>query len=445
MAQPVLMPKFGQTVEEATIVRWRTREGERVGKGDVLFEIETDKAVLEVESFFEGTLLKVIVGDGCTVPVSSVVAFVGEPGEALPDAPGPAAAPRSVSVPKLERAEVSQRAVSGPAGPPQATTTPVPSSAAEPARQKISPRARRLLARSVVSGSNIEGTGSGGRVVERDVLAYLEEQGYGKLRVSPAAKALAAKEGLDLLRVRGSGEGGRILMVDVRNAVLEKPRKMSKMRQVIARRLTESFAGTPHFYVTVSVDMTDLLAYRQELKNMGRSYKVTDFILESVILALKEFAPLNSVAAGDGVCWRSKVQLGLAVSVEDGLVVPVIRDAEDLALSELSETAAALAARARAGKLLPDEMTGSTFTVSNMGMLDIDEFSAIINPGESGILAVASTVPTPVVREGKVVVRSIMKITLSVDHRVVDGATGAAFANAVKKKLEDVELWKRLT
>jgi pyruvate dehydrogenase E2 component (dihydrolipoamide acetyltransferase) len=296
-----------------------------------------------------------------------------------------------------------------------------------------------------IDPSRITGSGPGGRILERDVTAWLEANRYDEIRITPAAKRLAAQAKVDLLTVRGTGVGRRIMIHDIQRALAARPRKMNKMRQTIARRLTESFTTTPHFYATTSVDLTDLLAWRQELKNQGEAYKVTDFILEAVVLALQEFPLLNSVAEGNTIRWRENVDLGLAVGLDDGLVVPVIWSAETLSLRELAQTAAALAAKARAGKLLPDEMSGSSFTVSNMGMLDVENFSAIINPGESGILAVASALATPVVRNGKIVVRSMMKITASVDHRIVDGAVAARFINAVKAKLEDLELWRSLT
>jgi pyruvate dehydrogenase E2 component (dihydrolipoamide acetyltransferase) len=209
--------------------------------------------------------------------------------------------------------------------------------------------------------------------------------------------------------------------------------------------LTKSFTTTPHFYVTVPVDMTGLIALRAQLKGQGKPYKVTDFILEAVTLALVEFPQVNGWTDGENVVRRSKVQLGLAVSVEQGLVVPVIRDAEELTLEELGARAQDLAGKARAGKLGPDELTGSTFTVSNMGMMDVENFGAIINPGEAAILAVASTLSVPAVKDGQIAIRSIMKMTLSADHRIVDGALAACFINAIKAKLEDMELWKRLT
>jgi pyruvate dehydrogenase E2 component (dihydrolipoamide acetyltransferase) len=232
---------------------------------------------------------------------------------------------------------------------------------------------------------------------------------------------------------------------DVETALRERPRPMSRMRQIIAQRLTQSVLTSPHFFVTVAIDMTGLLSYRKELKARGLEFTVTDFVLEAVILALQEFPIVNSVTDGKSARWNSAVHLGLATSIDEGLVVPVIRNAADLGLRELHDTAAGLAKKAREGKLLPDEMTGSTFTVSNMGMLGVENFTAIINPGEGAILAVASTLETAAVREGKVVPRSIMKITLSADHRLVDGAVAARFVNAIKIKLEDVELWKSLT
>jgi pyruvate dehydrogenase E2 component (dihydrolipoamide acetyltransferase) len=201
----------------------------------------------------------------------------------------------------------------------------------------------------------------------------------------------------------------------------------------------------PHFFVTVSVDMTDLVGYRSQLKAAGAPYTATDFIAAAAVLALKEFPEVNSSTDGKTVRWHSQVHLGLAVSLEQGLVVPVLRRADELSLAEINAGSKALADKARAGKLAPDEMTGSTFTISNMGMLNVENFTAIINTGEAAILAVASTLPQPVVRNGQIVVRQIMKMTLSSDHRLVDGALAARFINTIKAKLEDFELWKRLT
>jgi pyruvate dehydrogenase E2 component (dihydrolipoamide acetyltransferase) len=302
-----------------------------------------------------------------------------------------------------------------------------------------------LAKHSVIDATRIKGTGPEGRVVEKDVRNYLQQHGYDKLRISPAAKELAAKEKLDVLAIQATDDSGRISVADVQRAIAEKPKPMSKMRQVIAQRLTQSFRDTPHFYVTISVDMTELIAYRNQLKEAGAPYTVTDFIAEAVVLTLQEFPAVNSSTDGKTTRWNSHVNLGIAVSLEQGLVVPVIRAAEQLPLLEICQRSKELATKARAGKATPDELSGGTFTISNMGMMDVESFGPIINPGESAILGVASTRPQPVVRDGKIVVRQMMKFTLSCDHRIVDGALGAKFTNAIKQKLEDLELWKRLT
>jgi pyruvate dehydrogenase E2 component (dihydrolipoamide acetyltransferase) len=446
------MPKFGQMTEESAIVEWRKKEGDKIAKGDVLFTVETDKSVMDVEAFADGTLLKIIVQPGLNVPVASTVGFLGTPGEPIPaiEPPKPAAPKPAAHPPASAPAPVTPKSVPTPAlatvpAPvamtPSAVHSPTPSA---PSIFRISPRARSLVERCVIDPKHIKGTGPEGRIVERDVKAHLESRGYDRLRISPAAKNLAASENVDLLAVTPS-DGGRITVADVETALKERPRAMSKMRQVIAQRLTQSFRDIPHFYVTVSVDMTDLIAYRSELKAAGAPYTVTDFIAEAVILSLLECPEVNSNTDGKSVSWKSHVNLGVAVSLDGGLVVPVVRHAETLSLLELCQQSKALAEKARNGKLMPDDMTGGTFTISNMGMLDVENFGAIINPGEAAILAVSSTKPTPVVRDGKIVARQIMKMTVSCDHRVVDGALGAKFINTIKQKLEDIDLWKRLT
>ncbi|MBI2441931.1 MAG: 2-oxo acid dehydrogenase subunit E2 [Lentisphaerae bacterium] len=484
MVQTVIMPKLGQTVEESTLVKWRKCAGEVVAKGEILFEIETDKAVLEIESFFEGTLLKIIVAEGETVPVMAPVAFIGSPGEPIPEVK-PAPALRS-ALAKEGLPAIAPGATAGPSSPlcpsgfagqaaarsptvakPSAAIVPAapvlrsalakedPSSllrpsgfagqavVCRPSSVPISPRARRLLRESAISAERITGTGPGGRIIEKDVQAYLEAQRYAELKITPAALALARENGIDILTVPRAAAQERITVEMIHQAIAEKPKPLSKMRQVIAQRLTASFTSTPHFYVTVAVDMTDLLAWRGKLKKEERP-SVTAFILKAVALALKEWPALNSSTDGRTARWHSRVHLGLAVALKEGLVVPVIRDAEDLPLAELNARADNLAAKAREGKLTPAEMTGSTFTVTNMGMLDVDHFTGIINPGESAILAVASTRPTPVARAGMIEIRSMMNMTLSADHRLVDGACAAGFVNRVKSILQDLELWKSM-
>ncbi len=449
MVQQIMMPKLGQTVEESTIVKWHKAEGDAVKKGDVLFEIETDKAVLESPSFYDGTLLKIVVGEGRTVPVKAIVALIGEPGEAIPEVEAPRPAP------KVEAGRPAAAAASAPA-----SATPVPSPAlpaAAPAVAiagavatdqdlfRISPRAKRLAEGTSIDAQKIAGTGPRGRIVERDVVGYLEERGYDQLKITPAALALASMEKVDVLDVIGSGDGGRIVAEDIEEAISARPAPMSRMRQVIADRLASSFNTAPHFYVSVQADLTELMALRTELKTAGKRYTVNDFIMKTVIDALGEFPLVNSWTDGRNVSLRSKVHLGVAVALETGLVVPVIRNAQLRGLSDLHAAASRLAGKARDGKLTPDEMTGGTFTVSNMGMLDVENFTAIINPGESAILAVSSAVRKPVFVGERIEARELMKMTFSYDHRVIDGAVGAKFANAVKNGLEDIDKWKRLT
>ncbi len=428
MARPITMPKLGQSEERVTLARWLKKEGDSVLKGDVLFEIETDKSLLEVESFFQGTLLRILVAEGTTVPVQTTVAFVGDPGDPIPEVGDRSA--RTLRPGREQRAEAQTSAQ--PAPPLNGSSL-----------LRISPRAARLAKEAAIDPALVVGTGPGGRVVERDVIAYLDAKGLHPA-ITPSASQPAAQSDADILSVStrtGSEQAGAPA---VRDALAETTIPMSRMRQVIAARLTASFTTTPHFFLTVSTDMTDLLQLRLELNAQGMSYTVTDFIVVAAILSLKEFTAVNSTTDGKNLYRRNKVHLGLAVSLDAGVVVPVIRDSDELTLSEIHERSAALVAKARGGRLTPDEMTGSTFTISNLGMLDVENFTAIINPGESAILAVSSILKQPVVRNDQIVARQVMKMTLSADHRIIDGALAAAFVNAIKGKLEDVSLWKRL-
>lgn len=444
MATPIIMPKFGQMTEESTIQEWLKKEGDVIAKGDTLFTVETDKSVMEVESFAEGTLIKIAVKAGVSVPVQSVVGFLGTPGEAIPDVTPPVVPVSKSTAPAapLSAAKVVEpaRPVAPTANTPVAAATPF---GAAPAVKRVSPRAAALARRSAIDPAPIMGTGPNGRVVEKDVAAYLEAKGYANLRVTAAAKALAVENKIDLLAI--STADGRIGVADVERAMAERPVAMSKMRQIIAQRLSQSVITAPHFFVTVEVDMSDLIALRAKLKANGATYSITDFISQAAVLTLLDIPQVNSSTDGLSTRWNSHVHLGLAVSLDQGLVVPVVRNAEELTLAELSAQSKALFDKARSGRLAPDEMSGSTFTISNMGMLDVENFTAIINPGESAILAVSSTIEKPVVRSGQIVIRPIMKMTLSSDHRLIDGALAAKFVNALKKRIEDIEQWRTLT
>ena len=409
MAHPILMPKPGQMTEECTIVAWHKAEGDPVGRGDILFEIETDKANMDVEAFDEGVVLRILVGAGQTVPVNTVCAYVGMAGETVPEAE-PALATPLPAAPRETGAEITD-------SPPSR----VPSASGEAERVRISPRASQLAAASGLDPRTIIGSGPEGRITERDVRAALETAPLTPSTPAPAPPGEGASRGEDE----------------------EAPRPLSRMRRVIAERLTQSATTIPHFTVTVAVDMSGLLALRKELNAAGATFSVTDFILAATAQTLAEFPDVNSRTDGSLVWTRRRVHLGVAVSVPHGLVVPVIRDADRCSLSELHERAAGLAERARAGSLPIDDMSGSTFTVSNLGMFGVDEFSAIINPGEAAILAVSSVIPTPIVAGDGIGIRQVMKLTLSADHRLVDGELGARFLNALRRRLQDAEAFRR--
>jgi pyruvate dehydrogenase E2 component (dihydrolipoamide acetyltransferase) len=455
MAHPILMPKPGQMTEECVIVAWHKNEGDPVTKGDVLFEIETDKANMDVEAFDDGVLLKRYAQEGDTVPVNAICAYVGQPGETVPDvAPAgraaPAAAPTAPA--PAERAPAASVAAPAPAErapapsapaprPIAAATQPAPAPAGPDGRQaaagsevrlRISPRASRLAADSGLDPRTIAGSGPEGRITERDVRAALRAASEAGPAVAVAAQAARAASVAAATPIVGAEAG----------ADEEPPRAMSRMRRVIAERLTQSATTVPQFTVTVAVDMTRLMALRTELKAAGTNLSVTDFIVSAVAQSLAEYPMVNSRTDGVSIWPRSRVQLGLAVALPDGLVVPVIRDADRLSLIDLHDRAAALAEAARNGTLGPDDMSGSTFTISNLGMYGVDEFQAIINPGESAILAVSSVVPMATVLGDGIAIRQKMKLTLTSDHRIVDGELAARFLNAVRRRLEDANAYR---
>jgi pyruvate dehydrogenase E2 component (dihydrolipoamide acetyltransferase) len=421
MVHAIRMPKPGQMTEECVVTAWHKNEGDPVRRGDILFEIETDKSAMEVESFENGVLLRRLVAEGDVVPVNTICAYVGEAGEAIPveeRAPVAAASPTP---------EVT---AGPPPGSPPSAPTPSIRVPSPTSRLAISPRASRLAAEAGLDPRAITGTGPDGRIVERDVRAAVAAGAIAPSTTVPSAAAGAATSPVAAPAVPPvEGE--------------DAPRPLGRMRRVIADRLTSSWTTTPHFTVTVAVDVTALLALRAELKGAGTNLTVTDFVLAATAQTLAEFPDVNSRTDGVSVWPRRRVHLGLAVSLPGGLVVPVIRDADRLPIGDLHDRAVSLAARAREGTLPVDDMTGSTFTVSNLGMFGVEEFSAIINPGEAAILAVASAIPTAVAIGDGLAVRSVMRLTLSADHRMVDGEMGARFLGAVRRRLEDAAAFRQ--
>jgi len=441
MAHAILMPKPGQMTEECTVIAWHKKEGDPVKRGDILFEIETDKSTMEVEAFDDGVLLRIVAAEGATVPVNTVTAYVGQPGEAIPEAPPAAvpavpAAPAPTAPPPALVAEPAAAPAPSSAAPALPSVEPATAAAAATGdRLRISPRASRAAAEAGIDPRTITGSGPGGRITERDVLAAIAvpapiaapgPASTRPARVAPAVSAATSLPAPTAASLTTSPVDGE-----------EDPRPLSRMRRVIADRLTQSWTSTPHFTVTVAVDVTRLLALRAELKAEGTNLTVTDFVLAATSQTLAEFPDVNSRTDGISVWTRRRVHLGVAVALPGGLVVPVIRDADRLPIGELHERAVALASAAREGTLPVDDMTGSTFTVSNLGMFGVEEFSAIINPGEAAILAVSSAIPTAVAIGDGLAVRTIMRLTLSADHRLVDGEMGARFLGALRRRLED--------
>jgi pyruvate dehydrogenase E2 component (dihydrolipoyllysine-residue acetyltransferase) len=432
MVHAVRMPKPGQMTEECTVVAWHKQEGDTVAVGDVLFEIETDKSNMDVEAFDDGVLLKVLMPEGATVPVNAVCAWIGPEGEAVPDVVDEARSTIADAVPAEPSAPQGATVVSTvPASTAPAAVAPAVSAAPVPgARLLISPRANRIATEAGLDPRRIVGSGPGGRIVERDVRAAIAA-GHPAIpsTVAPAARAERPSSVASAAAAPAAEDD-------------EAPQQMSRMRRVIADRLTASWQSTPHFTVTVAADVTRLLALREELKDAGTNLTVTDFVLAATAQTLAEFPAVNSRTDGTSIWPRSRVHLGLAVSIIDGLLVPVIRDADRLTVPELHDRAAALAAAAREGSLQPDDMSGGTFTVSNLGMYGVEEFSAIINPGEAAILAVSSALPAAVAIGDSLAIRTIMKLTLSADHRLVDGELGARFVAAIRRRLEDVAAFR---
>ena len=459
MAHAILMPKPGQMTEECTVIAWHKKEGDPVRRGDILFEIETDKSTMEVEAFDDGVLLRIIADVGATIPVNTVCAYVGEPGETIPEtAPAvatpatatPAAATPAAATPAAPDPSAAAAPVAAPAAAPatMTATAAAPGTAApaparpdgQDGRLRISPRASRAAAEAGIDPRAIAGSGPGGRITERDVLAAIATA------TIPATLATTGPGPAAAAAPAAGGAGAALAAAPRPMAPVDgedEPRPLSRMRRVIADRLTQSWTSTPHFTVTVPVDVTRLLALRAELKAGGTNLTVTDFVLAATAQTLAEFPDVNSRTDGISVWTRRRVHLGVAVSLPSGLVVPVIRDADRLPIGDLHERTVALATAAREGTLPVDDMTGSTFTVSNLGMFGVDEFSAIINPGEAAILAVSSAIPTAVVIEGGLAVRSVMKLTLSADHRMVDGELGARFLGAIRRRLEDAGAFRQ--
>jgi pyruvate dehydrogenase E2 component (dihydrolipoamide acetyltransferase) len=429
MATQIVMEALSPTMEEGRLVEWKKREGDAVAVGDVLAEVETDKAVMELVARAPGTLLKQVIAAGATVPVSSLVGWIGAPGEniggggaATPAAPGAAAPPVVPAVPAVPAAAASPAAAAaapapaapgapapGPAaaGSPTASTAPVPGAGG---RVKASPLARKIAAEKGVDLSQVAGTGPEGRVIKRDL--------EGAAAATGARRAAVVKK---------AGPP----FTDV---------PLTQIRKTIAKRLAQSIGPIPTFYLTTEIDMERAADLREQIKaTQGEQAKVSfnDLVVRAVALTLVQHPACNAWWQDDHIRYWNEIHVGMAVAIPDGLITPVIRHADQKSLLEIGVESKDMAARARARKLMPEEYTGATFSISNLGMFDIEHFTAVINPPEAGILAVGSIAQVPAVVGGAVVPRRRMRVTMSCDHRVIDGATGAEFLKTLKQLLEN--------
>ena len=449
MAAEVVMPKFGLTMVEGTIQRWFKNEGDAISEGEALFEVETEKVLYEVESTASGTVAKLLYGLEAVVPVGLPVAVIAEAGEDVAEV----AARYSDGAP-------APQAATSPAGSPtpgagSAAAAPV-APATDGKRAPVTPAARKLAAEHNIDTTSLTGTGPGGRITREDVQQAIDAAAQApaagkRAPVTPAARKLAAEHNIDTTSLTGTGPGGRITREDVQQAIdaAQAPVEVSTpaqeqaqdqaqdqsvplrgMRKVIAERMHKSLTDTAQLTITTEVDVTQLIERREEVR---REFNTTynDFIIQACAHALLQHPRMNASLEGDAIQLHGAVHVGFAVALDEGLIVPVIHDADKKPLKTIAQEARALAEKARAGQLKLEEVSGGTFTVSNLGMAGVDAFTPILNSPQTGILGVGRIVDKPVVYQGEIARRSMLVLSLTFDHRVIDGAPAGAFLGSV--------------
>lgn len=413
MAEFLRLPRMSDTMEEGVIASIAIKVGDTLNPGDLIGEVETDKAAMDWESDQEGVVLHIIAGEGDAIPVNGRVAILGEEGESFEDLLNTADAETTDAPAEKAPAQEAPKSVAAEPTPAPVTkveTTPaptVPASSISDGRVKASPLARKLAEELNVNLSDIQGSGEDGRIVKRDIEAYAANP-------APAVNK-------------------------VFTATLEaRDERVSMMRKTIAKRLSESKFTAPHFYLKISVDMRNAMEARKEIKAaFDMKFSFNDLVIKACAMALRKHPNINASWLGDIIRYHADINIGMAVAVDEGLVVPVIKDADQLGLSEISASARSFVDKARNRQLSSEEMQGNTFSISNLGMMGIDEFTAIVNPPDACILAVGAIRPELALEEGELVEKQMMKLTLSCDHRVVDGAVGAAFLATLKGHLEN--------
>jgi len=475
MAQILDMPQLSDTMKIGVLQKWRKNEGDKVSPGEVIAEVETDKAVMDFEAFDEGVLLKRLIADGASVPVGTPIAIIGKTGDDISKlveeaaaraggakpaakaepakaAAAPSPAPKAAPAPapaaangKSEKpAPAAAPAAAAKRAPAPAAAAPAPAAAG--GKVLASPLARKLATDMGIDLRGVTGTGPGGRIVERDVKSAAEGGSAGG-GGAPATDWHAAEEAPQTSAPRVSAAAPLPAQIvperrtEARSAQaapaedLVKP--LSMMRRTIAARLLEAKATVPHFYLTADIDMDAAMEFREQVAQVhGAKLSVNDLVLKACALALRKVPAANASFTEEAIIQHARVDIGMAVAIEDGLITPVIRDADKKTIGQIGAEAREMAGRARDRKLRPDEYTGATFSVSNLGMMGIRDFAAIINPPEGAILAVGTVRKEPVVKDGKIVVGQRMSVTLSCDHRVVDGALGAKLLQAIVAILE---------
>lgn len=434
MAEIVNMPKLGFDMAEGTLVRWVVPEGKTIAKGDVLAEIETDKATVEVESNFEGVVARHLIDEGTPVPVGDPIAVIGGEGEEIDfdELLGGLAEAEPAEKEEEKAAAEEKKKEKEPAREKAAVPErePTPEGAHLPEGVRASPLARRMAEEEGIDLSRVEGSGPKGRIVKQDIESYLQE----KPAAAPAEAAEAAPR---------EEKGPKIPMPVFTPAGPPPPDEripLSRLRGAVGRRMTQSKQQVPHFYVTHEYDMAPVMALRKQINAMlgdGEKISVNDFIVKAVALALRQFPNLNAALQDDEIVHYGQVNIGVAVAVEGGLLTVVCRDADRKSLRQISIEVREMASRARSGKVRPNDVEGSTFSLSNLGMFDVEHFIAIINPPEAAILAVGSALEVPVVQDGEIKPGIRMKATISIDHRVSDGAEAAQFMQALAPYLEE--------
>lgn len=469
MAEVIIMPKLGFNMNEGKLVQWYKNEGDSVAKGEPLFSVETDKTNMDIEATSDGTVKKLLIGEGDKIPVTLPIAVIGEDSEDVAAVIEDAKKQLAAGGMQTDEGQSEGASEAAPAAAEKSTSEKAPEvPKTDGGRVKITPRARRVAAENGLSteGLAIEGTGWNGGICEKDILEYLASH---KIKATPVAEAMARAEGIDLADIKGTGINGKIVKADVEGIMSSQQAESAAsediaegsseftpdgkeiaervpyagVRKVIGDRLSHSKFTAPHLYFTQKVNMEEVIALRKKVNEaQEKKTSVTDFIARAVIIALKKYPDVNSSLEGEELIKYRSINLGIAVASPTGLIVPNIKNSQDMSVVEISKASTPLFEKARAGKLAADEYTGGTFTISNLGMFGIENFTAIINPPEAGILSISSTKDEPFVvtkEDGtkEIQIKPMMNIQLTVDHRIIDGLLAAQFVTEVKKLLEN--------